>query len=117
MSSTRPTVAIEPLRLLPDPRRVITKPFLPGEGNFSDGRSRVKATLERILAIPEPEVQPLLADVLADFGRRHRHYDRILEASFERVAHHLDDGQIPSADRRQLIGLGAGQGGVFGQDD
>ena len=29
---------------------VITKPFLPGEETFSDGRSRVKVTLERIVA-------------------------------------------------------------------
>ena len=104
MTTPRPTVRTKSLRLLPDPRRVITKPFLPGEEVFSDGRSRVKVALERILAMPETEAGPLLAGLLDDFGSRHRDYRQILEHGFERVAHHLDDDQTPSADRRLLIG-------------
>jgi predicted GH43/DUF377 family glycosyl hydrolase len=104
MMAGRPAVTTASLRLLPDPTRVVTKPFLPGEETFSDGRSRVKVTLERILGIPEAEVQPLLAGLLDDFGGRHRDFEDVLECSFVRVAHHLDEGQVPSADRRLLIG-------------
>jgi predicted GH43/DUF377 family glycosyl hydrolase len=104
MTSLRPHVETKSLRLLPDPRRVITKPFLPGEEVFSDGRSRVKVTLDRILAIPEAEAGPLLSALLDDFGSRHRDYKQVLECAFQRVAHHLDEGQTPSVDRRLLIG-------------
>ncbi len=39
-------------RFLPDPQRVILRPYLPGEEAFVDGRSRVKFVLDRILALP-----------------------------------------------------------------
>jgi predicted GH43/DUF377 family glycosyl hydrolase len=104
MTARRPSVRKTSLRLVPDPRRVITKPFLPGEETFSNGRSRVKVTLERILAIPEAEAEQLLAGLLVDFASRHRDYEKVLESGFERVAHHLDEGETPSARRRLLIG-------------
>ncbi|HSH74728.1 MAG TPA: hypothetical protein VLA09_03415, partial [Longimicrobiales bacterium] len=70
------------LRLLPDPRRVITKPFLPGEEAFSDGPSRVQSTLARIMAVPEAEADALLAGLLDEFGSRHRDYRQVLECGF-----------------------------------
>jgi hypothetical protein len=91
-------------RLLPDARRVITKAFLPGEEAFADGRSRVKAVLDRVLSLSDAEATPLLESLLDDFGRRHRDYRGVLEASFERVAHHLDEGQNPSVERKLLVG-------------
>lgn len=39
-----------PVQLLPDPRRVITRFFAPGEVN------RIKDTIERLLAFPEANV-------------------------------------------------------------
>jgi predicted GH43/DUF377 family glycosyl hydrolase len=104
MRTGRPSVKRTPHRLLPDGRRVITKPFLPGEEIFSSGKSRVKVTLERIIGLSDAEATPLLAGLLEDFGSRHRDYKTVLEKSFERVAHHLDDEQNPSAERRLLIG-------------
>ena len=50
-----------PVRLTPDPHRVITKPFLPGEQIFPDGQSRVELIIKRILAMPEEEVASTLA--------------------------------------------------------
>ena len=102
--TTRPSVKTMPQRLVPDNRRVITKPFLPGEGIFSNGKSRVKVALERILAMPDAETAPLLAGIRENFSGRHRDFEQILGCSFERVAHHLDEGQNPSAERRLLIG-------------
>jgi predicted GH43/DUF377 family glycosyl hydrolase len=104
MTKPGPLVHVKSLRLLPDARRVVTKPFLPGEETFSDGRSRVKVVLDRILSIPEAEAQSLLAGILHDFSSRHRDFEQVLESGFERVAHHLEEGQIPSSDRRLLIG-------------
>lgn len=101
---TGPSVRRWPHRLLPDRRRVITKAFLPGEETFSDGRSRVKAVMDRILSLPDAEATPLLEALLEDFGQRHREYANVLEASFERVAHHMDEGQDASRERRLLVG-------------
>ena len=92
-------------RFLPDPRRVIAKPFLPGEEVYSpDGKSRVKMVLDRILAIPEDAVAGLLAEVLSNFAHRHRDFTQVLHHHFQSVAHHLDQGVMPSEERRLLIG-------------
>ena len=92
-------------RFLPDPRRVIAKPHLPGEEIYSpDGKSRVKVVLERILAIPEAEVASILAGVLGNFAHRHRDFTAVLRHHFQMVAHHLDQGVTPSEGQRLLIG-------------
>lgn len=92
-------------RLLPDPRRVIAKPHLPGEEVYaSGGRSRVKVVLDRIMAIPETEVAGLLGAVLSGFGHRHRDVARTLARHFDLVSHHLESDAALSADRRLLIG-------------
>jgi predicted GH43/DUF377 family glycosyl hydrolase len=92
-------------RFLPDPRRVIAKPHLPGEELYvADGKSRVKAVLERILAIPEGDVAGILAEVLSNFADRHRDFTQILHRHFQMIAHHLGQGVTLSDDRRRLIG-------------
>jgi len=92
-------------RFLPDPRRVIAKPYLPGEEIYSpDGKSRVKIVLERILSIPEAEVAGLLGDVLGNFAHRHRDFTQVLHHHFQMVAHHLEQGVTLSEERRLLIG-------------
>lgn len=96
-------------RLLPDARRVITKPHLPGEEIFTpDGRSRVRVVLERIMAIPDAQVSGIVDGVMRSFAHRHRDFARVLHLNFQLVAHHLE--QIPGAggelpdERRLLIG-------------
>ncbi len=91
-------------RLLPDPRRVITKPYLPGERELPNGKSRVTLVVERILAIPQDTVSAMLGNVLAEFSSRHRDFDQVLEHHFDLVAHHLSDGAHPSREHRLLIG-------------
>jgi len=90
--------------LLPDPRRVIAKPYLPGEEILSGGDSRAASLMDRILEIPEPEVAALLAGVMADFSTRHKGYAGILERHFEQVVHHVAPGTHISHERRLLIG-------------
>ncbi len=43
-------------RLLPDARRVLAKPYLPGEEAILPGESRAHLLMARILAIPEEDV-------------------------------------------------------------
>ena len=84
---------------------MIAKPHLPGEEVYSsDGKSRVKAVLERILAIPDSEVAAVLADVLSNFAHRHRDFTQVLHHHFQMVAHHVEQGVTVSEERRLLIG-------------
>ena len=90
--------------LLPDPRRVLAKPFLPGEEILAGGTSRGAQLMERLLDLSEQEVIATLAGVLADFSVRHKHFEQLLERHFEFVAHYIAPGVRLSRERRRLIG-------------
>jgi predicted GH43/DUF377 family glycosyl hydrolase len=96
------------IRLVPDPRRVITKPFLPREEIFPDGRSRMQIVLDRILAMADDEVAATLTASLDDFADRHRDLDATIDRNFAIASarlDHLDLLTSPlSPDRRRLIG-------------
>jgi predicted GH43/DUF377 family glycosyl hydrolase len=91
-------------RLLPDARRVLAKPYLPGEEVLLPGTSRAGLLMDRILAIPERQVSSLLQDVIAAFARRHRNLDELLERHFELIEHHVHGATQLSRERRLLIG-------------
>lgn len=92
------------VRLVPDARRVITKPFLPGEEFFPDGASRIEVVVRRILAMDEAVVHTTLAAVREDFDGRHRDLDAVLHANFDLVARRVDLADDLSADRKLLLG-------------
>jgi predicted GH43/DUF377 family glycosyl hydrolase len=91
-------------RLLPDPRRVIAKPYLPGEDGVAGGDSRVGLLVKRVLAIPEADVGPMLARISTTFSSRHRAFGETLERHFEMVAHHVPPGTALTPERRSLVG-------------
>jgi predicted GH43/DUF377 family glycosyl hydrolase len=91
-------------RLLPDARRVLAKPYSPGEEMPVAGPSRAALLMERILAIPEAVVAAVLTGVLAKFSGRHRGYEELLECHFELVAHLVESTALLSRERRLLIG-------------
>src|SRR5688572_18173381 len=91
-------------RLLPDARRVLAKPYLPGEEVILPGLSRCVQLLQRIIAIPEVDVRSLLNDILRGFASRHRDFEQILERHFRAVASELDSTAHLSRERRLLIG-------------
>lgn len=91
-------------RLVRDPSRVIAKPYLPGEEIApAAAGTRAGLLMTRILAIPEPEVGPLLEQTLALFGARHRGFEELLARHFALVAHQAGDAHLSHA-RRLLIG-------------
>ena len=90
--------------LSPDPRRVIAKPYLPGEEIGPSGDSRARLLLQRILMIPEAQVAALLADVLANFSTRHRDFEEFLQRHFDLAVHLLGFTEPVSPERRMLIG-------------
>jgi len=92
------------VRLLPDPRRVITKPFLPGGEVTADGRSRVQRILSRILAMPEAMVVSTLSATVESFSSRHADIRSVLEQNFADVARHIERPGALTPERRRLIG-------------
>ena len=90
-------------RLSPNPRRVITKLFVPGE-ETPRSRSRARAVIARILALNEAEVTALADAVIADFRGRHRDLTDTFSKHFAVVAHEIPGRRRLSAERRMLIG-------------
>lgn len=92
-------------RLLPDPKRVIARPFHPSDGANANGQtSRVKVILDRVLAIREEDVPAMLEGLLRKFSPRHRDFERVLDDHCRMVSHHLDPEKPWSRERRLLIG-------------
>ena len=100
----------ESVRLRPDPRRVITKPFVPHDQVFADGSTRTQMLLQRIMAMSEADVVVTLQNTQALFANRHRDLDEIFDRGFCIVEGHLaHHGHGTSAaplstERRRLIG-------------
>ncbi len=91
--------------LLPNARRVLAKPYLPGEEITPGGDTRSSLLMQRILAIPETEVPGLIESVLAHFSARHPQFETMLEKHFDLVAHHVGpEATYLSRERRLLIG-------------
>ena len=103
MNSRINTVRLS-VRLDRDPRRVITKPFLPGEETFPDGQSRVEKVLHRVIALENNEVAPALTFVLDRFMDRHRDLRSILQQSYQMIADRVTGLPKMSEDRKLLVG-------------
>jgi predicted GH43/DUF377 family glycosyl hydrolase len=92
-------------RLLPDPTRVITRPFHPSDVELAGGESsRIRAILDRVLAIPEGDLPAILEPIRREFSSRHRDFERVLDDHYRLVAHHVDLDKPISSERRLLIG-------------
>ena len=87
-----------PLILRPDPSRVLLRPFSPGDSE------RAGRIIDRILAIPEECVAPLLAEIRGEFCKRHQNIHDVFLERFEQVRETLRSDQDLSEERRQLIG-------------
>jgi predicted GH43/DUF377 family glycosyl hydrolase len=91
-------------RLLPDPRRVLARPYSPGEDVLPTGVSRAALLMERILRLPEEDTGTLLSDVRARFTHRHHSLDALLQRHFELVQHLVPPTVPLGRERRLLIG-------------
>lgn len=91
-------------RLVADARRVLAKPYLPGEETLLPNQSRAQLLMERILAIPEVEVAALNATIMERFNARHRHFEQMLGRQFDALAAYVPNPSAMSAERRLLIG-------------
>ncbi len=94
------------VRFVPDPSRVILRPFLPGSSLLYDGSERIDAVLERLLALTDAEVTSSVESVSSNFSDRHRpdEFERALAEHFAHVAGRLDLEALTDS-RRRLIAM------------
>ena len=92
------------VRLLPDPRRAIARPFVLGDQVFPNGQSRIELVVRRIVSMSDDEVSKTLDATCQSFAGRHRDLIRVLEDNFATVAHRVDSPADLSRHRRLLIG-------------
>lgn len=90
--------------LRPDPSRVVSTPFLPGEEILGAGQSRRNLVLARLLALTDAEVDVALIDVLTSFSARHDDLVGLLDDRFALVAVHVEHAGDLSRERQRLIG-------------
>lgn len=100
----RPLLRLTPVRLKPDPGRVVTRLFVAGQEDFGSTETRTSKVLERVLALTEAEVVAALDEVCHRFGHRHADLVHLIEANAQRVANHVVPGVLLSNERRRLIG-------------
>jgi len=96
-------VRIEDATLRPDLSRVIARLFLPGE-ELTSGHTRAEAVVERVLALPESEVQDIVADLFGVFSLRHRRYEDILQAHAATLSYRVENAEPLTPERRLLLG-------------
>ena len=110
----------ESVWLAPDPRRVITKPFLPLNEIYMDGSTRMQDVLHRIMALSDDDVSETLNDSRALFAGRHtRPRSRVRPKLLRRrraprrsgPRTHCPLGRSASTDRRLLHARVLGRGG------
>lgn len=101
---TAPWVERTSIVLRPDPGRVVSRLFLPGQEMPAAGESRSSAVVERVLLLSDEEVTASLAEALAVFGGRHRDLVARWDAHSHLLDHRLDPSVRLSSPRRRLMG-------------
>lgn len=100
----RPLVRRTGIMLRPDPHRVITKMFMPGQEVLIRGDSRAEPVIRRITELPEQQVREVLDRTLASFGTRHRDLHRVLMERFAQLEPRFNGAGELSDERRLLAG-------------
>ncbi len=96
-----------PFALHPDVRRVLIRPFLPGDEPRAHHPADVPRALKimtRILSLPDSEVAADWKTLVRDFGARHPDLDSYFLRRFEAVKAWLPSDAAISKTRRKLIG-------------
>ena len=93
-----------PIRLQPDPARVVARLFVAGQEVVGGNESRASGVVGRLLALDEAEVESRLAEVIGRFGDRHEHLAATFGRHAERIGNRLDPDDELSAERWLLLG-------------
>ncbi|MFN0281243.1 MAG: glycosidase-like protein [Kineosporiaceae bacterium] len=90
--------------LMPDPRRVAGRLFLPGQELDGAGGSRAAGVVARCSEMTPAEVAETMERVVEHYRLRHRDLDGLLEAHFAAIAHRVPQAAAVPPERRRLIG-------------
>lgn len=105
--TSAPFIDRQPLRLKPDPARVVMRPFKPAteprDFNATD-KTRANHIVDRVLSIDDETAAALLSDIIVSFEGRHRN----LLGAFDARAAEMEDAfhihEEFSQVQRQLVG-------------
>ena len=86
------------IRIVGDTSRVITRPHLPDE------RSRITKIIQRIIDLPDPAAEALMAQIVADFAGRHEDIGTIFKRHLNAVKAYLPPHTALGDLREALIG-------------
>ena len=99
----RPLLTRTGPHLTPDPSRMLSRLFVPGQETLIRGESRAMAVISRVLAMSEDDVDRMLARTLDRFSGQYRDLGKALERNFGLVAHRLGgDIKVGRARRRRF---------------
>lgn len=98
MNTTDLPVLRTGIRLEPEARRVIARPFIPG------GENRVVLIADRVATLSDGEVAVQLDRILQNYGSRHKDIVLILERHYANIANQLNGRDGVSRERRLLLG-------------
>lgn len=90
--------------LQPNPQRVLSRLFIPGEEELIRGTSRAQSVLDRCLRLTEVEVTQTLANTFARFGDRHRNLTEQFQLHFSAVESLLPPNVFLTEEQKLLIG-------------
>ena len=97
----------QPLRLKPDPARVVMRPFKPAteprDFNATD-KTRANHIVDRVLSIDDETAAALLSDVIVSFEGRHRNLLGAFDARASEMEDAFDIHEEFSQVQRQLVG-------------
>jgi predicted GH43/DUF377 family glycosyl hydrolase len=93
-----------PIHIAADKSRVVTRLFVPGHEGFDQQESRSSPVLQRVLELPDDEVQRSYDDVVARFGSRHRGLTETFLRHAVELSDRIDPERTLSSTRRLLLG-------------
>lgn len=91
------------VRIEPDPGRVISRLFVPGQSSFDHQESRAAVVVRRVLDLDDADVERLVADLDERFTNRHRDLHEVYNRHAAELADRLRSNTISPA-RRLLLG-------------
>jgi predicted GH43/DUF377 family glycosyl hydrolase/CheY-like chemotaxis protein len=75
----------------PNPKRVITRYFMPGQ------ESHARNIIQKVLSVSGEEHQALLNQILRNYSHRHRNITRIFEQNYNKIGHLLEEISIDAS--------------------